>query len=124
MTLDEINALDQQHFVAALGGLFEGPPWIVALARKRRPFASAQALHEALQGRAPNEFPPLDLASGTEFQQQVWGAMRRIADQHGPEAVAFSQSSPSTPAAATITIGWALKIQVRPPKRMVTFSRS
>src|SRR5215469_5730009 len=48
MTLDEINALDQQHFVAALGGLFEGPPWIVTLAWRRRPFATAQALHEAL----------------------------------------------------------------------------
>jgi 2-oxo-4-hydroxy-4-carboxy-5-ureidoimidazoline decarboxylase len=48
MTLDEINALDQAHFVAALGGLFEGPPWIVTLAWKRRPFASAQAFHDAL----------------------------------------------------------------------------
>jgi anaerobic selenocysteine-containing dehydrogenase len=31
---------------------------------------------------------------------QIAAAMRRIADQHGPEAVAFSQSSPSTTAIA------------------------
>jgi anaerobic selenocysteine-containing dehydrogenase len=31
---------------------------------------------------------------------QITAAMRRIADQHGPEAVAFSQSSPSTTAIA------------------------
>jgi anaerobic selenocysteine-containing dehydrogenase len=31
---------------------------------------------------------------------QIASAMRRIADQHGPEAVAFSQSSPSTTAIA------------------------
>jgi 2-oxo-4-hydroxy-4-carboxy-5-ureidoimidazoline decarboxylase len=48
MTLDEINALDQAHFVEALSGLFEGPPWIVTLVWKQRPFASPQALHDAL----------------------------------------------------------------------------
>src|ERR1700751_3076695 len=31
---------------------------------------------------------------------QIAAAMRRIADQHGPEAIAFSQSSPSTTAIA------------------------
>ena len=31
---------------------------------------------------------------------QIAAAMRRIAEQHGPEAVAFSQSSPSTTAIA------------------------
>ncbi len=37
------------------------------------------ALKRALTGRAPQALPPLDLSSGTEFQQQVWNAMRRIA---------------------------------------------
>ena len=32
--------------------------------------------------------------------EQIAAAMRRIAEQHGPEAVAFSQSSPSTTAIA------------------------
>lgn len=48
MTLSEINQLDHQGFVAALGSLFEGPPWIVEAAWVRRPFASEQALHAAL----------------------------------------------------------------------------
>ena len=48
MTLDEINALDQKQFVAALGGLFEGPPWIVTSAWLHRPFASSRDLLEAL----------------------------------------------------------------------------
>jgi 2-oxo-4-hydroxy-4-carboxy-5-ureidoimidazoline decarboxylase len=48
MTLDEINALDPEQFVAALGGLFEGSPWIATLAWKQRPFTNAQALHDAL----------------------------------------------------------------------------
>jgi 2-oxo-4-hydroxy-4-carboxy-5-ureidoimidazoline decarboxylase len=48
MTLDDINALDQEQFVAALGGLFEGPPWIVTSAWQRRPFASSRDLLDAL----------------------------------------------------------------------------
>ena len=48
MTLDDINRLDHQGFVAALGGLFEGSPWIVEAAWERRPFASEAALNEAL----------------------------------------------------------------------------
>src|SRR5215472_655393 len=48
LTLGEVNALDQQAFVAALGGLFEGPPWIATEAWHARPFASLEALHAAL----------------------------------------------------------------------------
>jgi OHCU decarboxylase len=48
MTLDEVNALDQSAFVAALGGVFENSPWIAAAAWSRRPFASIDALHAAL----------------------------------------------------------------------------
>ena len=48
MTLPAINALDQDAFVAALGALFEGPPWIAAAAWPSRPFASRDALHQTL----------------------------------------------------------------------------
>lgn len=48
MTLDDINGFDRQAFIAALGGLFEGPPWIVEAAWERRPFADEAALHRAL----------------------------------------------------------------------------
>ncbi|HEV2238964.1 MAG TPA: 2-oxo-4-hydroxy-4-carboxy-5-ureidoimidazoline decarboxylase [Ktedonobacterales bacterium] len=48
LTLATVNALDRDAFVATLGGLFEGPPWIVARAWDRRPFASRAALYQAL----------------------------------------------------------------------------
>ena len=48
MTIDEINALDQEAFVAALGSLFEGSPWIAAEAWRGRPFESIAHLHSAL----------------------------------------------------------------------------
>ena len=47
-TLAAVNALDRDAFIAALAGLFEGSPWIVAAAWPARPFASLDALHQAL----------------------------------------------------------------------------
>jgi O-6-methylguanine DNA methyltransferase len=38
-----------------------------------------KALVRALAGQTPKDLPPLDLSVGTNFQQRVWGAMRRIA---------------------------------------------
>lgn len=37
------------------------------------------ALENALAGRVVKELPPLDLSSGTQFQQRVWGVLKRIA---------------------------------------------
>jgi OHCU decarboxylase len=48
LTLDAINALDQQRFVAALGWLFEHSPWVAERAWKARPFSSIDALHAAM----------------------------------------------------------------------------
>jgi 2-oxo-4-hydroxy-4-carboxy-5-ureidoimidazoline decarboxylase len=48
ITLQEINTLDQPHFIQALAGLFEGPPWIVTEAWHKRPFASQDALYQTL----------------------------------------------------------------------------
>lgn len=48
LTLQEINSLDQERFVMALGSLFEGPPWIVRQAWHARPFDSLTDLHQAL----------------------------------------------------------------------------
>lgn len=39
--------------------------------------ATTAALKDILAGRQPKTFPPLDLA-GTEFQQSVWQALRKI----------------------------------------------
>ncbi|HEY0756634.1 MAG TPA: 2-oxo-4-hydroxy-4-carboxy-5-ureidoimidazoline decarboxylase [Ktedonobacteraceae bacterium] len=48
MTLAEINGLEQEAFVQALEGLFEGQPWIVTLAWSRRPFASVEGFYRIL----------------------------------------------------------------------------
>jgi O-6-methylguanine DNA methyltransferase len=40
--------------------------------------ATAGALKRALGGRVPQVLPPLDISSGTAFQQRVWGALRKI----------------------------------------------
>ena len=45
--------------------------------------AASKALRLALAGRPPKRLPPLDLSGGTEFQQRVWRALRRIAS--GPD---------------------------------------
>lgn len=47
-TLDDINGMDQRGFVAALGDVFEHAPWVAETAFARRPFASMQALYEAM----------------------------------------------------------------------------
>jgi 2-oxo-4-hydroxy-4-carboxy-5-ureidoimidazoline decarboxylase len=48
LTLREVNSFDLDTFVARLGSLFEGPPWIVAAAWHARPFSSRDHLHSAL----------------------------------------------------------------------------
>ncbi len=47
-TLHHLNTLNQDNFVATLGQLFEGPPWIVAQAWHTRPFTSFTHLHQSL----------------------------------------------------------------------------
>lgn len=44
--LQTVNTLDQEHFVEALGSLFEGPPWIVRQGWYARPFTSLTHLHQ------------------------------------------------------------------------------
>ncbi|MGO4371642.1 2-oxo-4-hydroxy-4-carboxy-5-ureidoimidazoline decarboxylase [Paenibacillus sp. MCAF20] len=47
-TINEINELDRQAFVAVLGEIFEHSPWIASSAWEMRPFVSKEALHEAM----------------------------------------------------------------------------
>jgi OHCU decarboxylase len=44
----QVNTLDRTDFVAALGHLFEGPPWIVEAAWDARPVTSLDDLHGKL----------------------------------------------------------------------------
>jgi O-6-methylguanine DNA methyltransferase len=39
---------------------------------------TSAAVQDILAGRVPGELPPLDLSGGTEFQQRVWRALRKI----------------------------------------------
>ena len=47
-TLDELNACDRAHFVAALGWIFEDSPWVAERAWQRRPFRHVDDLHAAM----------------------------------------------------------------------------
>lgn len=48
MTLAELNEKDRDGFIEAVGWVFEDSPWVAERAWKRRPFASLDALHEAM----------------------------------------------------------------------------
>ena len=48
MTLDGLNASDRRTFVAAIGWVFEQSPWVAERAWEQRPFATLDALHEAM----------------------------------------------------------------------------
>lgn len=47
-TLDKLNGMSDEDFVAALAGVFEHAPWVAASAAGKRPFATVTALHDAL----------------------------------------------------------------------------
>jgi 2-oxo-4-hydroxy-4-carboxy-5-ureidoimidazoline decarboxylase len=48
VTLDDLNRMDRQAFVAALGDIFEHAPWVAEAAHQAQPFSSLNALYEAM----------------------------------------------------------------------------
>ncbi len=52
---------------------------LVSAQGRRWHAVATKALNRALTGRVPKSLPPLDLSSGTAFQQRVWNALCRIA---------------------------------------------
>lgn len=48
LTCAALSAMDRAAFRAALGGIFEGSPWVAESAWEARPFASLDALHAAM----------------------------------------------------------------------------
>jgi 2-oxo-4-hydroxy-4-carboxy-5-ureidoimidazoline decarboxylase len=48
VTIEELNALDRGAFVTAIGWAFEDSPWVAERAWDRRPFATLDALHDAM----------------------------------------------------------------------------
>jgi OHCU decarboxylase len=63
LALDDLNAMDEDAFVAALGGVFEHSPWVARDAFARRPFAAVSELAGALEAamRAAPRARQLDL---------------------------------------------------------------
>ncbi len=49
LTLESLNSLDRDDFIACLGDVYEHSPWIAGAAFERKPFASVTALHAAMQ---------------------------------------------------------------------------
>lgn len=48
MTIDDVNSRDRPGFVEAVGYVFEDSPWVAERAWARRPFATVDALQEAM----------------------------------------------------------------------------
>src|SRR5581483_5709632 len=61
-SIEEINRLDRDAFVARLGFLFEGSPWIADAAWTSRPWADRTALHRALVAAMRGADPARQLA--------------------------------------------------------------
>ena len=85
LTLQQVNVLDRDAFIAALGSLFEGPPWIVAAAWERRHFADREALYHAL----------VDVMEAAPEEQQV-ALLRAHPDLVGRAALDGTLSRDST----------------------------
>ena len=49
-TLDQLNSISTDAFVAALSGIFEHSPWVAEVAAQQRPFASLDELHRKMSG--------------------------------------------------------------------------
>ena len=47
-SLDQLNTMPPDAFIAALDGVFEHAPWVAAAAASQRPFPSVILLHEAM----------------------------------------------------------------------------
>jgi 2-oxo-4-hydroxy-4-carboxy-5-ureidoimidazoline decarboxylase len=56
-----VNAMDRAGFVEKFGGIFENSPWVAEQAWASRPFASLDAMHEAMVGVARNAPAPVQL---------------------------------------------------------------
>ncbi|MFC3797844.1 2-oxo-4-hydroxy-4-carboxy-5-ureidoimidazoline decarboxylase [Cohnella sp. GCM10012308] len=48
LSLSDVNGLDRESFVEALGSVFEHSPWVAEAAWAGRPYASVAALHQAM----------------------------------------------------------------------------
>jgi len=62
MTVAELNAKDRSGFVAAVGWAFEDSPWVAERVWEKRPFATLDALHDAMTAVVASASPEEKLA--------------------------------------------------------------
>ena len=62
MTLQEINTWERDRFVAELGWIFEGAPWVAERAWSRRPFDDLEHVHAAMMAAVAAARPDERLA--------------------------------------------------------------
>jgi len=62
MTVAELNAKDRSGFVAAVGWAFEDSPWVAERVWEKRPFATLDALHDAMTTVVASASPEEKLA--------------------------------------------------------------
>ncbi|APW39842.1 OHCU decarboxylase [Rhodoferax koreense] len=75
-TLAELNQCDEDAFVASLGSVFEHSPWVARAVAGQRPFASAQALHDAMLGVIRAQ-PAQQLAEFLSVHPELAGSQAR-----------------------------------------------
>jgi 2-oxo-4-hydroxy-4-carboxy-5-ureidoimidazoline decarboxylase len=61
-TLEQLNTMPEEAFVATLSGIFEHSPWVAREAAGARPFASVDALHSAMADVVARAEPARQLA--------------------------------------------------------------
>ena len=49
LSIQAVNQLDREAFIARFGGVYEHSPWVAEGAWARRPFADRNALEQAMQ---------------------------------------------------------------------------
>ena len=85
MTLEEVNRLGRDEFVARLGSVFESSPWVAERAWGSRPFGSFAELYGAMAG----------VVSGASRERQM-ALIRAHPDLAGKAAVAGELTPEST----------------------------
>ena len=101
-SIDQVNQMSREQFVAEFGGLFQGPPWIAEQAYDARPFEDVYALRRAFHDalfEAPTDrqleliraYPDI----GSVFRGDRSPSVLSVKDQ------AFAGSTVSTPTSTT-----------------------
>lgn len=76
LSLEQLNQVPQEVFVAHLASVWEYSPWIVEAAARHRPFVDADALHAAMFAEI-ERLPQADLLAFLNLHPELAGAAAR-----------------------------------------------